>query len=232
MIRRITLGACLLLVSLASLGQGSVIVANSPITIFRTNDGFNGGAARSAIGPWYYEVLTAPSTVTSVDLSLQQLLSAPWSDTGLMASNTGLAGRMAAGGSTVNFWPAGQTNSFIIVGWSANEGSSWSTVAARLQGAFGFPTGGFAGGNLLYGGFLGATTVGFRQAGGVVGANTIPTPGLFGAAVDTQGQPITTPTDLWFITPEPSGVTLIGIGIATLMFRCRRNKQSPVSQEF
>jgi hypothetical protein len=132
-----------------------------------------------------------------------------------MASNTGLAGRMNAGGSTVNFWPAGQTNSFIIVGWNAIEGSNWSSVAARLQGAIGFP-GGFAGGNLVVGGFLGATTVGFRQAGGVTTAGTIPTALLFGAGADAQGQPVTTPTDLFLVTPEPSSMTLVALGFAAL----------------
>jgi hypothetical protein len=174
------------------------------------------------MGPWFYEVLTAPSTVTSVDASLQQLLSAPWSDTGLMASNTGLAGRMNAGSSTVNFWPAGQTNSFIIVGWNAIEGSNWSTVAARLQGAIGFP-GGFAGGQLVFGGFLGATTVGFRQAGGVSTGYTIPAPLLFSAGADAQGQPITTPTDLWVITPEPPSIALAVPGLVALtVFRRRK----------
>jgi hypothetical protein len=224
-LKRATLILCLMPCwLLVALGQGSVNAANGTTTLFRTNAtlwGGTAGAALSATGPWYYEVLTAPSTVTSVDPSLQQLLSAPWSDTGLMASNTGLPGRMNAGSGNVNFWPAGQTNSFIIVGWSASEGSSWSTVAARLQGAV-FVGGGWSGGGFQPG-FLGATTVGFRQAGGVTTAGTIPTALLFGAGADAQGQPITTPTDLWFIAPEPSSITLVGLGLAALTrFRRRR----------
>jgi hypothetical protein len=129
-----------------------------------------------------------------------------------MASNTVLAGRMNAGSSTVNFWPPGQTNSFIIVGWNVTEGSTWATVAARLGS-----------GHLIIGGFIGATTVGFRQAGGVTTAGTIPTPLLFGSGPDAQGQPITTPTDLFLVTPEPSSTILVAFGFAALtILRWRR----------
>ena len=213
--KRILLSICILAgINAAALGQGSVGVANTPTTLFRTNTGVIFGSAISSMGPWYYEVLTAPSTVTSVDASLQQLLSAPWSDTGVMASNTGIAGRMAAAGglgSVVNFWPAGQTNSFIIVGWNSAAGANWAAVASRLQG-----------GGWSYGMFIGATTIGFRQAGGVVGGNTIPTPLLFGSGPDAQGQPITTPTDLYVIIPEPSIPALAGLGIAVLTILGRR----------
>jgi len=213
--KAIAAGLPLLAFASFTFGQGSVNVANSPSTLFRTNNFGNVGPALSAMGPWYYEVLTAPSTVTSVDPSLQQLLSAPWSDTGIQMTNTGLAGRESGGvggAATANFWPAGQTNSFIIVGWNSLVGSNWAAAAGKLLGL----------GGLTYGMFIGATTVGFRQAGGVVGANTIPTASLFGSTVDAQGSPITGPTDL-FTVPEPSSFALAGLGIAALtIFRRRK----------
>ena len=218
--KRIISGIAILAGINASFGQGSVGVANTPTTLFRTNLVGTTGSALSTMGPWYYEVLTAPSTVTSVDASLQQLLSAPWSDTGVTASNTGIAGRMAAAGglgSVVNFWPAGQTNAFIIVGWNAAVGASWAAAASRLQGEnFSGVGGGWSGGGLDFGMYLGATTVGFRQAGGVVGGNTIPTASLFGTAPDPQGRPITTPTDMFTFIPEPSSCALAGLGITAL----------------
>ena len=109
--KKIAATLCLLATAAAAFGQGSVNAGNTSTTQFRTNYNGSIGLALSAGGPWYYEVLTAPSTVTSVDASLQQLLSAPWSDTGITATNTGLAGRMASANTTAANWPAGQTNS-------------------------------------------------------------------------------------------------------------------------
>src|SRR5215472_16549110 len=120
--KKIAATLCLLATAAVAFGQGSVGVANSPSTTFRTNYNGSVGNAISGMGPWYYEVLTAPSTVTSVDASLQQLLSAPWSDTGITATNTGLAGRISGNGGSANFWPAGQTNAFVIIGWNAAVG--------------------------------------------------------------------------------------------------------------
>src|SRR3954453_29830 len=79
-------------------GQGMVSFNNTTTTVFNTNAVAVGGSSGRAAGSinggaFRYEVLTAPSSVTSVDLSLQELLTAPWSDTLLTASNTALAGR-------------------------------------------------------------------------------------------------------------------------------------------
>jgi hypothetical protein len=220
--KKIAATLCLLVTAAAAFGQGSVNAGNGTTTLFRTNTPSGSGSALSAGGgPWFYEVLTAPSTVTTVDQSLQQLLSAPWSDTGLTASNTGLAGRMAGSGNA-NFWAPGTTNSFVVVGWNLAAGSSWSQVAARLAGATRDSTG-WSGGNLAAGMFVGATTLGFRQAGGVTGSGTIPTPLLFSAGADAQGVPVSTPTDMFTVVPEPTSFALAGLGMAAVtIFRRRK----------
>jgi hypothetical protein len=149
------------------------------------------------------------------------LLTAPWSDTLLTATNTALAGH-EAGGTTVQNWPAGATNSFIIVGWSGNLAPDWATLETKLNGASLLGSDGamfWSGGGLGstsdgLPGFLGATVVGFREAGGVVGANTIPPPVLFASVPDSQGNPIIGPTTLWTTAPEPTACALVGLAVA------------------
>src|SRR6266853_6864041 len=138
--KKLLLTLCVVSCAVRARAQGSVSAFNTASTTFKTNSlavGGNGsGNAVSAGGPYYYAVLTAPSTVTSVDSSLQALLSSPWSYTGLQAINSVLAGRINPGPNTfVNYWPVAQTNSFIVVGWSAPEGTNWTQVSAKLGGA-------------------------------------------------------------------------------------------------
>jgi len=223
--KKLAVTLSLLAVAAAAFAQGSVNMNNTTTTTFRTNSagssGTAGAAVSSAGGPFIYATLTAPSTVTSVDASLQALLSSPWSDTGLQGANSGLAGRENGVGTTVNNWAAGLTNSFIVVGWSSNEGASWSQLAARLVGAQ-LVGGVWSGGTLVNGGFVGATTVSFMQAGGVTSSGTIPTTTLFGAGPSAQGNPITSTTDLFVVAPEPTSFALVGLGAAAMMIFRRR----------
>jgi hypothetical protein len=214
--------------------QGQLQMQNSPATRFLTNANALGGGSGffvPADGPFHFEVLTAPSNVTSIDLSLQNLLSSPWSDTGMMGTNTTLAGRERGLDifQTANFWPVGQTNSFVVVGWSVNLGQTWSDVASGLSGAsLVAQNGGYVweGGSLAShdgrSAFLGATTVGFRQAGGFTAELTIPDPLLFQTGADAQGNPIMTTTTLWVVAPEPSVVALVGVGCAGFALAGRR----------
>jgi hypothetical protein len=215
--------------------QGSITFANTTTTQFRTNllaiPGGTAGLALSANGPFYYELLTAPSTVTSVDVSLQALLTPTWSDTGLQATNGPLAGRLSTSRTTMNNWAPGVFQSYIVVGWSANLGTSWSQVSAELNGST------FLGG--LWRGpmedafsswiFLGATGVYLRQAGGVVGSSTIPTPAIFDTVDDAQGTVIKTQTDMFTAGPEPSTGALVGLGL--VLWIVRRRKAWPVSRD-
>jgi hypothetical protein len=176
-----------------------------------------------------YHLLVAPSTVTSVDASLQGLLSAPWSDGGIAMTNGVLAsgGRIGGPSGTVGqttFWPAGSFQSYIIVGWSANEGADFATLRANLlnlslNGGVWGPGAGYAG-NAVTGGFIGATTIQQAAAGDAVGAAPF---SLFGAAGGAAGTPITTPTTLWVVNiPEPTTMALAGLGAAALVIFRRR----------
>jgi hypothetical protein len=223
--KKLAVTLSLLAIAAGAFAQGTVGPGNTGTTRFQTNSTAIGGGvgnANAANGPFFYEVLTAPSTVTTVDASLQALVQAGslWSDTGLRPTNTAIAGAMA-GPTAVSHWDIGVSQSYIIVGWSANLGSSWGQVATELNGAT-LSGGLWSGGTLGSSGFLGATAVGWRQAGGVIGSTTIPTASLFGTVDDAQGTTIKTPTSLFVIAPEPTSFALAGLGAAALMVLRRR----------
>jgi hypothetical protein len=106
--KKLAVTLCAVALASGAFAQGVVNFANAAGTSFRTNGTAAGqtlGNAAGPIGSYYYEVLVAPSTVTTVDASLQGLLSAPWSDTALRGTNTAIAGRAAGGsGVVVNNW--------------------------------------------------------------------------------------------------------------------------------
>jgi len=233
--KKLAVTLSVLAVAAGAFAQGSISVNNTTTTQFRTNavgspsQGGTAGLALSATGPGYfYEVLTAPSTVTSVDASLQALLTSTWSDTGMHPVNGALAGRMSSATTAVSSCGVGVAQSYIIVGWSGNLGSTWGQVSAELNGAT-LSGGVWSGGNFLAtagDAFLGATVVGWRQAGGVVGSTTIPTPLIFATVDDAQGTTIKTTTDLFVVgvtpTPEPTSMALAGLGLAAGLILRRR----------
>jgi|SwirhirootsSR2_FD_contig_111_272684_length_1514_multi_5_in_0_out_0_1 hypothetical protein len=227
---------CLTALATAAFAQGTVNTANTAGTLFRTNStalpgGTSGNAANGAPsaggigGGFQYAVLTAPSTVTTVDASLQGLLSAPWSDTGLRMTN----GTLASGGringpsgssGAANSWAPSTFQSFIVVGWSAGEGSTWAQVAGRLAGAT-FSNGAWSGGGLVDFGFLGASTIQVGAPGAPDGTGAF---SLFGAGGGPQGTPIITPTTMFVVAPipEPASMALIGLGVGALVIFRRR----------
>jgi hypothetical protein len=120
----------------------------------------------------------------------------------------------------VQNWPASSFQSFIVVGWSANEGATWAEVASKLAGAT-LSGGAWSGGSLVQGGFLGASTIQVAATGAPDGTGAF---GLFGTVASAQGTPITTPTTLFVVAPipEPASMALIGLGVGALVIFRRR----------
>jgi len=200
--------------------QGTVNFSNGSTTQFQTN-----GVGVAAVGgPYYYELLTAPSTVTTVDASLQQLLTSTWSDTGLEATNTAGNGRINGGaGLQAGNWPGGAQQAYIVVGWQAIEGTTWAQVAFNLAGATNNGTA-WSGGHLVAGGYLAASQLGNAESGG--GPSALGTWSLFGTGASLQGTPISTPTQFLpvggAVVPEPGTFALAGLGAAAMLIFRRR----------
>src|SRR5215469_13873807 len=70
--------------------NGTIDINNNSLFIYTNSIALGGSSGRTVTGPpsFYFEVLTAPSTVTTVDASLQDLLTSTWSDTGVSGTNT------------------------------------------------------------------------------------------------------------------------------------------------
>ena len=199
--------------------QGTITFNNTTATYVTTNNGTVGNIASGNSGNIIdFTVLVAPMTSFGVPTSITNPTNSVWLSTGLSFTNSGTAAGRVLGYSSVTVpsnWAAGSTNSYIIVAWSANLGSSWATVSQEAIT-----------GNWTTAGLFGYSAVGFNQAGGSVNGNSVPSPNLCGTSATTQGTPVggfalsaVAPS----VTPEPSTIALAGMGIASLLAFRRRN---------
>jgi len=173
------------------------------------------GATGTAASGFYYELLYSSYSGTVATVStISQLLT--WSDSGLGAvNNSSVAGRVTAvnpsAGDAVP-WSPGTIENILVVGWSANLGTTWASVVADLNS-----------GNIGKSEFLGITSVGFTTT-----ASTSTSPGatLFGSTATAYGTPINSlNTQLYELkaVPEPTTMALAGLGAgALLLFRRRK----------
>ncbi len=189
-------------------------------TIGNTGIGFY---ANQGIG-YYYELLYNTSfsgSQVAVPTTLTQL--ATWWDAGLEASNNpSSSGRLAPMNNALGVsvpWSPGTTDNIVLVGWSANLGSSWSSVSNILQN-WAVDQANYTTGNSFFGttklaGYT--TTVATSVGTGVT---------IIGNTAQTTGLPIgsSTLSQLYLLpTPEPTTFALIGLGgLSMLLFRRRK----------
>jgi len=176
-----------------------------------------GGSASLGTG-FYYELLYTSFSGTQATIpTLASLLS--WSDAGLSASNSTTAGRLSVingnAGAQVP-WSPGTTDSIVLVGWSADLGSSWLAVSNELA------TGSYK--TVLAGqqGFLGVSTTGYITT---LSTATSPGAAVFAGGASQQGLPINSlNTPLYLLpVPEPATLALAGLGgLSLLLFRRQR----------
>jgi hypothetical protein len=186
--------------------------------------GFNGvggaGGAASLGTGFYYELLftSYSGSVAAAPTSFAAL--ATWTDSGLEASNSTTAGRLSTmnpnAGVNINGFSAGgtgnaNTNSIMLVGWSASLGSTWSLSLSNM-----------AAGNFTLGTYFGESNRGFLQG---AANGTSPGAAPFGTGATGQGLPISSlNTQLFELqpTPEPATMALAGLGGLSLLALRRR----------
>jgi hypothetical protein len=131
--------ASLLAIESAGFSQGYVAFFNTAATRFSTNGfatagGGNGAPALDTTAPpgsYYFELLVAPSSQTTINGSLTG-----WTDTGVMGTNTSVAGRMAGAtyvdgvGCQIPGYGPTATANFAVLGWSSNLGTTFAAALA------------------------------------------------------------------------------------------------------
>jgi hypothetical protein len=199
----ITIGLAVLTCS--SQAQGTLNFVNSAATIITlsSNSVFL-GAAPNALGGFRYELFFGPAGTTAANL-----LNA----SGVIATNTGTAGRFSAGSNlAIPGLPAGGTAAIMVRGWSSNLGANYA--AAKINWDLGLP------------GFLGQSAVApnFLTGGGAPIA-ILASP-VFGGASGIVPLSGTTGFTMFHSTPvpEPTSMALAGIGAAAMLIFRRRNK--------
>jgi PEP-CTERM motif-containing protein len=120
----------------------------------------------------------------------------------------GISGTGGAGGVSVAGWAAGTTMDVLLVGWSSNLGSSWSTVSAEFNG-------GAAGGAWNTSGYFGYSGIAAITSGGA-GTPASPPESIFGAGIQGFTLYAVSPT------PEPTTLALAGLGGLSMLFLRRR----------
>lgn len=187
----------------------------SPLFGGGSTGGGSVGSTSTTANSFYYELLyTSYSGSAATINSLSSLLT--WSDSGLGAVNGTVAGRVQDvnpnSGAQVP-WSPGTTDNIVMIGWSANLGTTWAAVSAELQaGTYGANS------------FFGVSTVGYTTT---ASTSTVPGATLFGTSPTALGVPIDSLlTQLYILptapVPEPTTLALAGLGSLSLLMLRRR----------
>jgi len=189
-----------------------------------TTGGGSIGATPTTANGFYYELLyntagsqqSAPTTLSGLE---------SWADAGLSAvNNTGTAGRLStlnASTAAVVPWNSSTSDSIMLVGWSANLGTTWGTSTTVGTVLYELVNWASVGGGITGPAFFGQSNTGYIEP------NTAPNTGatLWGSSANANGIPINSAnTQLYELqaTPEPGTLALAALGGASLLLFRRK----------
>jgi hypothetical protein len=194
-------------VKTTSFGQGIVDFENFNNSLISTSGGPTTGLISGPVGTYYFTLLSAPTSQTTVNNSLTG-----WDLASSYGYNTTTPGLMNGNittdpGTLVLGWGPGEAANFLIVGWSANIGTSYGAATAWWNN--GNPNAGPSG-------YFGISDIAQDV---LVGGNPFPVPTIFGP---TPGGEVQGFTLNYYSVPEPSTLALGGLGSAVLLAFSRR----------
>jgi hypothetical protein len=193
----IVLLGCIAL-SFSASGQGRVIFANSSSTLISAD-----GTPMPISGTqqFIFAVFLAPSTTVGAAGQTALLTDPAFQVAAAYNTNSAtVAGRLVSG-SSVDVGPTvGVVVDYVVRGWSANAGATWDE--ARTSWGNGNPSAPM---------FIGSSVVGNNM---VLGGGAFPIPTLFWSEV---------PGFNMTLVPEPSSLTLAGLGGAAMWLLRRRS---------
>ena len=212
------------------------VVTNTAMPPLFGGSGLGGvsGPTMTNANQYYYALLIQGQTTYGVASTDTTVWDGTWTYAGIMSTNSSvLRGRIYSEGvviyvgSIVNNlgqtwngngesygYPDGVTNSIVLVGWSANMGTSWSAVSALLASQQFFSSYGTE--------YFGESMIGY-----LVPNYAMPGALVFASGPTVNGLPIynpaSNPMELYALVPEPSTLALAGLGGLSLwLFRRRK----------
>jgi hypothetical protein len=209
------------------------VSTNTATSIFAggNQQGGTSGKTGTAANGFYYTLLVQSYT-GSLSASATNITGYGWSQATINGTSTGIGGTNqtiptfaggingngGSGGVAVSGWalPTGSTydtagrDYYLIVGWSANLGSTWGAVQSQLASGW------------TSTGFFGVSALGNAYAGG---ANSLNAVNLFGVTAGAPGG-LTSGFTLFSVAPsvvpEPGTMALAALGGASLLLFRRR----------
>ena len=174
------------------------------------------GNTANVANTFFYEMLYLGGSQVSAPTTLAGLQA--WHDAGLSGVNSGTGRATVSNPNTTAAtvpWLTGTTDNIVLVGWSANLGSTWLTVSNELF------TGSYI--SVLAGvnGFFGISVAGFMSPNGGDPGQT-----FIGGGANAGGTPIQNTLMPMFLlpVPEPTTLALAGLGGLSLMLFRRQRK--------
>jgi hypothetical protein len=191
-----------------SFGQGIVDFENFNNTLISTHNGATTGLMSGPAGTYYFALLDSPNQTTAGP----SLSGWGFQDYGYNTTTPGLmnGNYTTDPGVDIQFNPPGSPDNFVVVGWSANIGTSYGLAQAWWNN--GNPNSGPSG-------YFGISSVATDV---IVGGGSVPVPTIFGPTVGREVQGFTLN---YYAVPEPSSFALASLAGAALFISRRRKRR-------